>query len=223
MVDMRKKALLIMAIFILASFSGCVKKKDKEPPYISVGIDGKENNGWYRSNVTIKLHAKDNQTKVKELRYRIDGGMWMDYVMPVKLRENGQHLFEYYAIDKHGNKRYGNITIKIDKMKPSVAFQNFEAGYMYFWGKKRITPRYPRDTMIIGKMSIVAIANDSLSGIDKVDFYLGDEVVYSAKKAPYSWEISATIGVYNITAIAYDMAGNENSITIPDVQIFIMR
>ena len=223
MVDMKSKALLIIAIFLLALFSGCIKKEDKEPPYVILNVEGKGENGWYRSNVTITMEAKDNQTKVKELKYRIDGGMWMDYVMPVKLKENGEHLFEYYATDKHGNKREGNLTIKIDKIKPSLKFKNFEAGYTYVWGKKKITLRYPRDTVIFGKMSIEAIANDSISGMQKVEFYLGGKLEKSLKKPPYEWLLPAAVGVYNITAIAYDMAGNENSITVPDVQIFILR
>jgi len=91
------------------------------------------------------------------------------------------------------------------------------------WGEKKLTLRFPRDTMIIGKMSIIAIANDSLSGMQKVEFYLGDKLSKSVEEQPYEWQLPATIGVYNITAIAYDMAGNENSITIPDVQFFILR
>ena len=220
---MKGKALVMVSIFLLAFLTGCFEKKDKEAPYIQLSIDGKESNGWYRTNVTIKIQAKDNQTKVKELKYRIDGGLWKDYVMPIKLKENGEHFFEYYATDKHGNKKYGNLTIKIDKIKPTLAFQNFEAGYTYMWGEKKLTLRFPRDTMIIGKMSIIAIANDSLSGMQKVEFYLGDELSKSVEKPPYEWQLPATIGVYNITAIAYDMAGNENSITIPDVQFFILR
>ena len=223
MVDMKGKALLMVSIFLLAFLTGCFEKKDREAPYIRLYIDGKCSNEWYNSNVTIKIEAKDNQTKIKEIKYRIDGGLWMDYVMPIKLKENGEHFFEYYALDKHGNKRYGNLTIKIDKIKPSLAFQNFEGGYTYMWGENKVTLRYPKDTMIVGKMSIVAIANDSLSGMQKVEFYLGDKLAESVEKPPYEWRLPATIGVYNITAIAYDMAGNENSITIPDVQIFILR
>ncbi len=223
MVDMKEKALLMVAIFLLASLTGCFEKKDREAPYIRLSIDGKESNGWYRSNVTITLRAKDNQTGIKELKYRIDGDTWKDYVMPIRLKENGEHFFEYYATDKHGNKKYGNLTIKIDKIKPSLAFQNFEAGYTYMWGKKKLTLRYPRDTMIIGRMSIMVIANDTLSGMQKVEFYLGSKLIESIDKPPYEWTLPAIIGVYNITAIAYDMAGNENIVSVPDVQIIILR
>jgi len=223
MVDMKKKALFLVIIFILAFFTGCFEKKDKEPPYINIVIEGKSLNGWYGSNVTIKIDAKDNQTSIKDLKYRINGGMWMDYVMPLKIKENGEHFFEYYATDKHGNKRYGNLTIKIDKIKPSISFKNFEAGYTYMWGNKKLTLRYPRDTVVVGRMSIVAIANDSLSGMQKVEFYLGDKLAKSIEEPPYEWTLPPTIGVYNITAIAYDMAGNENSVSVPDVQIFILR
>lgn len=219
---MKKIVIAIAAIFIFASFSGCVEK-DKEPPSIKISLDGKENNGWYRSNVTIKINAIDNKSGIKEVKYRLDWDIWKDYIKPVVIRENGEHLFEYYAKDKNGNIAYRNVTIKIDKIKPKISFENFEPGYLYFRGKKYPILRIPKDTMIVGKMDIIVNANDSISGIQKVEFYLGKKIILSLEKQPYRWSIDKTIGVYNITALAYDNAGNINSITIPNVQIFIMR
>ncbi|MCD6171717.1 MAG: Ig-like domain-containing protein [Thermoplasmata archaeon] len=219
---MKKIAILMASIFILASLSGCVKK-DREAPYLKVDFDGISNNGWYRSNVTVTIHAIDNKSGVKEIKYRMDGDIWRDYIMPVKIKESGEHLFECYAKDKKGNMAYINKTLKIDKIKPKISFQNFEAGHTYLWGRGKTTLRIPKDTMIIGSMDINVNASDSLSGMQKVEFYLGDEMQFSDNSPPYSWHLGKTIGVYNITAIAYDIAGNENAITIPDVQIFIMR
>lgn len=219
---MKKIAILIASIFILASFSGCVKK-DKEAPYLKVNFDGISNNGWYKTNVTVTIYAVDNKSGIGEIKYRIDGDIWRDYVMPIKIKENGEHLFECYAKDKRGNMAYMNETLKIDKIKPKIGFQNFEAGYTYLWGRGKPTLRIPKDTMIVGRMDINVNASDSLSGMQKVEFYLGDKMKFSDNAPPYSWHLDKTIGVYNITAIAYDVAGNENAISVPDVQIFIIK
>lgn len=220
---MKEKALFMAGIFVLFILAGCMEKEDRSAPYVKLMVEGNEKNGWYNTNVTIFINATDNESRVKEIKYRIDGDIWKDYVMPVIITKNGEHIFEYYAKDQNGNERKGNLTIKIDKIKPYVAFENFEEGYTYVFGKKKITLRYPRDTVILGKMEIRADARDGISGIEKVEFYAGDDIVFEGEKEPYAWTVSSKIGVYNITVVAYDVAGNVNSITIPDVQIFTLK
>lgn len=216
---MKRKSIFVFLLFFMLLI-GCVKK-DNNPPYIKIEIDGQEgNDGWYISNLTISLFSIDNESKVEETKYRINGGLWMDYVMPFKITKDGFYLIEYYAKDKNGNEIYKNISIRIDKTKPSINFLNFEPGYIYFWGHKFITPRIPRDTIIIGIYNIKVDAKDGLSGLKKVEFYLGDALAFEDDSVPYEWEIKGQTGIYNITAVAYDIAGNTNSICIEDVQIF---
>ncbi len=211
---------LLILILLVALFAGCIKK-DKYPPYIEINIDGKEgSNGWYISNLTISFFAIDNESKIEELKYRINGGIWIDYVIPFKLTKDGFYFIEYYAKDINGNENYKNITLKLDKTKPSINFKNFEAGYIYFRGHKFITPRFPKDTMVIGKYTIEVDASDALSGLKKVEFYLGDSLEMEDESAPFEFDLHG-IGIYNITAVAYDNAGNYNSISIPEVQLFI--
>jgi len=220
-----KKLAAILMVFILLSIVGCIER-DKTPPTILLSIDGKMGeNGWYVSNVTISIEAYDNESTVKELKYRVDGEpwIWKDYRMPFKISKNGEHFIEYYAVDDNGNKNEGNITVKIDKNKPSIQFTNFEAGYIYFRGKKFITPRIPRDTMIIGDFTIEVKANDTLSGMQKVEFYLGETMLHEDREPPYEWKIEKAYGIYNVTAIAYDMAGNANMISIDGVQFINIR
>jgi len=215
-----KKAVAILTAILLLSI-GCLEKKDKNPPYLKMIVSGSEgNNGWYVSNVTVFLNATDNESKIKELKYRTNGGTWFDYVMPVKLQKDGIYLLECYAKDGSGNEKYVNMTIKIDKTAPSISFLNFEPGYIYFRGKKFITPRIPRDTMVIGKYTVEVEASDALSGLEKVEFYIGDSLEGEKESAPFEFDLHG-IGIYNITAVAYDYAGNYNSVSVLEVQLFI--
>lgn len=219
---MKKIIVLLLTITLILSI-GCLKEKEKNPPYIEAIVEGEEGNeGWYISNVTIFLNATDNESEVKELKYRINGGMWIKYVMPIKLQKDGIYFIEFYAKDGNGNERQKNMTLKIDKTSPFIEFSNFEPGYIYFRGKKYITPRIPRDTMIIGRYVIRVNALDGLSGLKKVEFYLGDSLAFEDEKEPFEWEIGKTIGVYNITAVAYDYAGNYNEISVEEVQFIVL-
>lgn len=210
----------IAGIFILSALTGCIKKDD-EAPYIKVYVSGTAHNGWYRSNVTVTMDAGDNGSGLKEFKWRLDGDYWRDYEGKIKITDNGIHLLEYYAKDKRGNMESGNITIRIDKTKPKITFNNFEPGFLYLKGKKYPVLRIPKDTMIVGKMGLEVNASDKPSGIARVEFYVGGNMVANISKEPYVWNVNKTIGVYNITAIAYDIAGNSASITVPEVQFFV--
>ena len=215
-----KEKIFVIAISALLLLAGCLEKKDRTAPSIKISIEGEEGEeDWYVSSVTITLEAHDNESSVKELKYRINGDLWRDYVMPFTLRKDGFYFIEYYAKDSRGNENYGNVTIKIDATPPSINFTNFEAGYIYFWGKKTPTPRIPRDTMIIGDITIQAAADDNLAGVKKVEFYMNEGLAFEDNQPPYEWSIKSAIGIYNITAVAFDYAGNFASITIPEVQV----
>ncbi|HEC75696.1 MAG TPA: hypothetical protein ENI33_00350 [Thermoplasmatales archaeon] len=216
-----KKLMYIMVVFLILLTAGCLEKKDKNIPYVELIIDGEMgDDGWYVSDVSITINAYDNESKIKELKYRINGDVWKDYInMPFRLEKDGFYFIEYYAKDENGNENYKNITVKIDATKPFINFSNFEEGYVYFRGKKLITPRIPRDTMIIGDFVINVNADDALSGLKRVEFYMGNTKVYEDTEKPYEWKIESGIGVYNITSVAYDFAGNYNEISIEDVQI----
>lgn len=216
---MKKEIFAVIAVILM--LAGCLEKKDRTAPTIKFSIDGKKGEeNWYVSSVKISMEAYDNESKVKELKYRINGDLWRDYVMPFTLQKNGFYFVEFYAKDSSGNENYANITIKIDSTSPSINFTNFEAGYIYFRGKKTITPRIPHDTIIIGDFTIEVEAKDNLAGVKKVEFYMGKGIAFEDESKPYEWEIKKAMGVYNITAVAYDYAGNYASITIPEVQIF---
>ncbi|MBC7081513.1 MAG: Ig-like domain-containing protein [Thermoplasmatales archaeon] len=213
-----KKWVFIPAILLLILF-GCLGEKN--PPVVEIKIDGKQGEaGWFISDVRLSINAYDNESGIKEIKYRINGEQWREYVgIPYSINQDGYYLVEYIAVDGKNNEARGNLTIKIDRTKPSINFENFEKGYIYFRGKKILTPRIPHDTMIIGGYNIIASSNDSTSGVKKVEFYMGENLALEKYEPPYEWEINRGIGVYNITAIAYDNAGNKNEIMVEEVQL----
>jgi len=216
-----KRAVVLLTVFLLLFTFGCLEKKERNPPLISVSVDGEEGeNGWYTGSLTVSINASDNESTVKELKYRVNGDMWKDYRMPVHLTKDGFYFIECYAKDGNGNEAFYNATLKIDATEPTINFTDFEEGYVYWRGKKAPPLRIPRDTMIIGDYTFTVNAQDGLSGCKKVEFYLGGTLVHEDSEPPYEWELERTFGVYNISAVAYDYAGNYNEIMVEEVQIF---
>ena len=215
-----KKVVVVIGIVVLLVSTGCLEKKEENPPTLEFSVDGEEGDGgWYISDVEVILNAYDNESKIKELKYRINGEMWKDYIMPLQIGKDGFYFIEFKATDANGNENHQNMTLKIDQTRPKINFTNFESGYIYFRSWKIITPRISRDTMIIGDFNIRVNASDTLSKLKKVEFYMGNTMVYEDSEKPYEWEIKQTVGIYNITAVAFDHAGNHASATIDEVQI----
>ena len=96
------------------------------PPVTTASFDPPEpngDNGWYVSNVTVKLNATDN-TGVIATYYRINGGEWKTYDSPFVISEDGMHTIEYYSYDYVGNiEDVKSSTIYIDKIPPETSLE----------------------------------------------------------------------------------------------------
>ncbi len=65
--------------------------------------------------------------------------------------------------------------------------------------------------MIIGSIDIEVDATDDLSGIDRVEFYINDELKATDTTKPFNWtwdERTPFKFRYTIMVTAYDIAGN---------------
>lgn len=174
-------------------------------------------NGWYVSNVTVMLDANDDISGVNKTKYKIDGGNWKEYTKSVKITEDGNHTVKYYSMDDAGNEEgINSINIKIDKIKPTVSIEEPERG-LYLFGR-RIFPCF--SIRIIGKITIKVDCQDETSGIEKVEFYIDDELKETVEKEPYEWKWDERAFFrHSIKVIAYGKAGNTASDEI-DVIIF---
>ena len=64
--------------------------------------------------------------------------------------------------------------------------------------------------LIIGKIDIEVDAPDCLYGIDKIEFYVNDELKATDSTEPYSWtwDEQEILFLYKVKVIAYDNEGN---------------
>ncbi len=90
---------------------------------------------------------------------------------------------------------YSNFSIEI--VKPRM-------GYLYLFGEE-ITP-IPSGTIIIGSITVEVEVSKK---IEKIEFYVDDELRYTDIEYPYQWIWDENIiGSYEIKVIAYDSLGN---------------
>lgn len=168
---------------------------------------------------TVSLFAYDPTGEVSSgvcaTYYKIDGGSTTEYTGPFKLGE-GVHNVEYWSIDCAGNEESHKTSpdLIVDTTAPTVAITQPEDG-LYLFGSKIISLS---NTICIGKVNIVATANDA-SGIKLVTFDIDGDTGYDAT-APYEYTFKGMkFGAATITATAYDEAGLTAQDT-KDIKIF---
>jgi PKD repeat protein len=68
-------------------------------------------------------------------------------------------------------------------------------------------------TVVIGKIDVTVDATDTQSGVEKVEFYVDDELQKTDTDYPYNWTWSEQMPLfqYTLKVIAYDHAGNQKS------------
>ncbi|MFC6227805.1 OmpL47-type beta-barrel domain-containing protein [Paenibacillus allorhizosphaerae] len=82
-------------------------------------------NGWYTSNITVTFSAVDNVSGsgVDKIQYRMNGGTWNDYTVPVVLTADGSYNVEYFSKDHAGNSEaVKSVTLKLDKTAPVTRY-----------------------------------------------------------------------------------------------------
>ncbi len=196
----------------------CKVTVDTVPPNTTINITGdKGDNGWYISNVTIKLFPKDATTGINKTYYRIDNESWKIYNKSFKISKEGIHLLQYYSTDNAGNEeKIKNVTIKIDKTKPSIDIITPVDRRLYIFGKD-ILPTF-RKTIIIGKITVEVNATDNI-GVKIVRFYVDEEERANVTLPPYTWRWGGDFGRRELLVKAFDYAGKNESDSI-EVLIF---
>jgi hypothetical protein len=115
-------------------------------------------NNWYVSNVVVTFNGSGNRTC-----YRIDGGGWIEYVVPFMLNADGIHFFEW-TCDYNMSEIY-SVEIKIDQTQPNVTFTAKRVGFF--------------------KWRYTANASDEISGINRVEFYIDSTFINNDTEPPY--------------------------------------
>jgi hypothetical protein len=173
------------------------------------------NNGWYNDSVIVTLNATDPivngfKSGVEQIQYSINGGVEKTIIGNIGsfvLDDEGENvIIEYYAIDYSGNYEFPkkSFEIKIDHTVPEVSLT-----YDVVGGNKWLGWDF----------EFTAVANDDISKMEKVEFYLNNELQETVEGSgpEYVWTIKYWPLEHAIfSATAYDNAGNTNSDEIID-------
>jgi len=163
-------------------------------------------NNWYISTVEVTLDAADTgdpASGIDEIKYIHNGvsGTFSGDTGTFDLVEDGIHHVEFWSIDNAGNEEeeHGEFEVAIDTGDPSVDL---------------IYEAYEEDDG--WHVDFTALASDSTSGMDKVEFYIDGSLELTDTESPYNWTIKWQDDYEDVTfkATAYDNAGNSASDTI---------
>jgi len=148
-----------VVLLVLGSFTNVVGIESSQgcgcgdPPCWPVLSGTMGDNNWYVSSVSVWFNGSYNG-----ISYRIDGGSWQTYTEEFSLTVDGIHLLEW-TCDYNMSNIY-SVKIKIDRTIPLIALN-------YTWDGNRW-----RGYDII----YTATANDEMSGMNRVEFYIDDEL-----------------------------------------------
>ncbi len=172
-------------------------------------------NGWYTSSVGLRLKASDSFSGVDYTMYNLDSQGYRIYNNPIfffgKTGE-GEHTLSYYSVDRSGNvETEKSINFKIDKSDPVLRIIKPEEGGLYISNVK--IAQELSTTVIVGPLISKFEIYDNVSGINRAEFYLDDDLVCIDNQYPYTCTISRkNFGTFSILKIiVYDNAGRSRT------------
>ncbi|HKZ48527.1 MAG TPA: Ig-like domain repeat protein, partial [Thermoplasmata archaeon] len=173
---------------------------DTDAPETSISLSGTlGGGGWYVSDVTLTLTASDPLpgSGVAELRFRVDGGTWSDYVVPLLLNLDGTHVVDYYVEDVAGNAEpLASVTVRLDRTAP--------------FATANALPAFETDRTF----SVSWSGGDGDSGLDHVLLYVSTDSGVTWAPYPGAFTaspitfITAADGALRFSVRGVDRAGN---------------
>jgi len=102
----------------------------------------------------------------------------------------------------------------LDKVPPNVIISTPEKAL--YINNQKIRSYLFRIPVIIGEIDIAVNVSDALSGVERVEFYINDQLKETATSSPYTYrwsreQIRLFIHMYLIEVVAYDNSGNAAS------------
>ena len=181
---------------------------DKTPPIIVDELIGNTfiaNGREYSSGRSkVKLTAMDNKAGVREIRYSISGGEFLEYTKPFYLSKSGKLKIQSFVTDNVNNQAISTILTD----KSSISYVDLSGPTLghHFQGASFIS----KDTVYItSNTKIKLAAKDGASGYKKLEYSIdNNEIVEYTKYFSINNE-----GTHSITYTGYDNVDNSSTNT----------
>lgn len=150
----------------------------------------------------IKLTAMDNKAGVKEIRYSINNGEFIEYTKPFVLNASGKLTIKTFVTDNVNNQKIN--TIMTDKSSISYVDLSGPTLKHYFQGASFIS----QDTAYITETTKIKLAaSDNASGFKRIEYNIDNTAILNYDK-PFS---IGKEGIHNITYLGYDNVDNSST------------
>ncbi|RLF63012.1 MAG: hypothetical protein DRN33_04920 [Thermoplasmata archaeon] len=122
----------------------------------------------------------------------------------------GSFTVRLMVTDSEGRFNVSKTVVYVDNTPPSVEIVKPRDRYLYFMDTEVMSLLFK--TRIIGGITVGVYANDDISGINRVEFYVDDTLMDTVYEMPFSWKWEgASPFDHIIKVVAYDSAGNSAS------------
>lgn len=175
---------------------------DMEAPAISYAYTGKT---WKSRDTTfitgatqIALTATDNETGIKKVGYKINGGLGKEYQTPFLIAEAGVYKVDYYATDNVNNRNTADFYLVVDNDGPVVSHSFSARASRTHTHEGQVLPVYSRG------VRLYLSATDTTTDVQEIYYQVGTaaQVVYSQPV------VLSQPGLNRIRISAIDRLGN---------------
>jgi hypothetical protein len=153
-------------------------------------------NGWFKSDVTVTLHAVDDEdgTGVAFAEYSLNGGAWQRYSGPFAVAAQGTTAVRARATDRAGNVESpgASRTFMIDSVPPALAISS------------PASTEYPHTASV----QVSFMATEALSGLAVTGATLDGAAVANGQTIQL---LTLALGTHIVEVFATDRAGNTSS------------
>jgi len=201
--------LLFIGLSVVPSTGDRASFDDITPPVTTISFHpptptGK--NGWYADDVEIILEATDDMSGVNVTYYRLNGGEWKTYVEPFTIESDDNYVIEYYSVDNASNvEDVKSAEFKIDQTPPTIDLT---------WEADK------EDDILY--ITFTATCSDATSGMDRVEFYMDDELVCTDNESPYEWIFTVPF-VSNVIGLIFNPQLSEENVTFFALIVIIIN